>query len=158
MFEFTTFIHIYRIVPWVWIQLKTLWFHITKNSLLLPNFSNKNFSSSRLVPYMRRYIGTIFIYYTMFFHLRGRNKCDSYHIVSLHIHDPVETTRILLGMCYIIFTCSSFCVAPGTRVGLRGGVQRPQEKKKSSGNVSHFFLIFHVSPIFVSIVGRLFGT
>jgi hypothetical protein len=45
---------------------------------------------------------------------------------------------LLLGMCYILYMSSSVYVV--------------------LGNVSHFFLVFHVSLIFVSIVGRFFGT
>jgi hypothetical protein len=39
--------------------------------------------------------------------------------------------------------------------GFRGSVP---ENFFSSGNVSHFFLVFHVASIFMSIVGRFFGT
>jgi hypothetical protein len=48
------------------------------------------------------------------------------------------------------------CIALGAGGYMRGG-QHPR-KKFSSGNMSHFFLIFHVASIFVSIVGRFFGT
>jgi hypothetical protein len=56
-------------------------------------------------------------------------------------------------MCYILCTSSSVCVR---HIGVRG--QCPQEIFFSSGNVSHFCLVFHVASIFVSIVGRFFGT
>jgi hypothetical protein len=40
--------------------------------------------------------------------------------------------------------------------GVQG--QRPREKKIASGKRVVFCLIFHVASIFVSIVGRFFGT
>jgi hypothetical protein len=41
----------------------------------------------------------------------------------------------------------------------RGGLRAtPPRKKKSSGNVLHFYLNFHVTSIFVFIVVKFFGT
>jgi hypothetical protein len=63
---------------------------------------------------------------------------------------------MLLGMFYIICMSSSVCIVPGVKGGLRG--VNPLLMFSSLGNVSHFCLVFCVSLIFVSIVGRFFGT
>jgi hypothetical protein len=53
----------------------------------------------------------------------------------------------------------SVCVASGMQGGLRMGAGEVLPIYFfSSANVSHFFLVFHVASIFMSIVGRFFGT
>jgi hypothetical protein len=64
-------------------------------------------------------------------------------------------------MCYILCMSSSVCVVSSAQGGSLGpplGGAAPLRKTISSGNVSHFCLIFHVASIFMSIVGRFFGT
>jgi hypothetical protein len=72
-------------------------------------------------------------------------------------------------MCYIIFTTSSsVCyVVLGVHGRVEGGTLGPPLGGLgavppriffASRNVSHFCLVFHVASIFMSIVGRFFGT
>jgi hypothetical protein len=69
-----------------------------------------------------------------------------------------------LGMCYILCMTSTigFYIASGTQRGdsppMMGFGGNTLDKKKSSVNMSHCFLIFGVTLIFVSIVGRFFST
>jgi hypothetical protein len=59
-------------------------------------------------------------------------------------------------MCYILCTSSSVYIASGAEEGLRGA--KSPEIFFALGSVLHFCLVFRVASIFVSIVGRFFGT
>jgi hypothetical protein len=59
-------------------------------------------------------------------------------------------------MCYII--CMNIPSVFYIVLGVEGFGGSAPENFFSSGNVSHFFLIFRVALIFMSIVGWFFGT